>query len=1549
VTDWWDAAPVADKGDWWKAAPVAGAAPDPAPKPAPQSQPNLVERAMLLATAPGRGIIERAGVGGGIRRGATGLLASGLHAASDFIDQTVQSGPRAIMEALTGGTGAFVDPLGARGSARESAAVAREINTDRAEAAARIGARPSLADVLDDPTTALERGAAYYANQAAESAPAMAAAIATRNPELAAAALGATTGAQSYTDLRNEGVGRADAARAAALTGAVEAAGESFGLPAVIGAGRGGLAGLIAAALKEGAQEAPVAVAQRNIEDQAAGKQTPVAQQLMEALDAAVVGAGIGAGGQVATNPTLAAEPAPAAPVDIVEVLRAAQATRDAATPPPAPATPPPAEAAAPRQGVPEPAAGATAPPVAPVEAPAAPEAVDVPDGATAAPAAPPVRPGTDRVVTAKTKGGQFTLRDAEAPAGADFSEFGQVRQVEAYDGDKKIGTLTYANDGTPPTIEVDEAYRRKGVGTAMLKLAKEQGGVLGDAEGGMRGKASEYRTPDGQAFRSAADESTVELTPLEETAQAPAPVADVPAEAAAPVAAPSGRVTSTKNEVTDIERAERGEEQLTSGATITNDATIAKARAELAAKPERGAEVVAKLRNAGTEGISLDDEAILLAEKVRLQAARDAAADRASDPNATDEQRAVAQAEWSEAESQINSLDEAARAGGAEWGRLGQFRQQLIRDDYTFEALERKERAREGRPLTMQESAALKVEADKFAALQAKLDETQAALAEAQASAGAKQTFDDLLTEMKTALGTERKKSRPALATLKARADAAREKLAALEPAKNTKRQGGSAIDPRAFVYLAEIGAYHVANGAVNFADWASKMVADVGAAFKSLPLPGKRAVFKASKEQASAAAAKPAKVRAAEAVLADIDPANLTHKDVYDLAAAKVAAGMKGENEVMAAVTEDLKAKFPEITERDVRRLFSEYGKAKYPSKDADKKKLRELRALVQLQESIDRLEEGLQPLRSGLQRDKATLEVREKRAQLNELLKKLVDRTAPENVEALNNARAENLRKQIADLERQLETGERRQKADPIEPNEEVRRLREVRDDLKAQLKAIDDAGKPVRTPDQRYQETRARSIAKQIAEVRARIAADDYERRAPRVPKQLDEANTKAAFELAKAKQEFARKQFEAEMKKRSPLAKAFSHTLDGVNLARAIMTSLDLSGVFRQGGFISFGRPALAAKSIVPMLKAFASEGAEFKVADDIAKRENAPLYKKYGLEITDPHSLHLTKMEEAYMSRFVSKLPKWVGGGLIRGSSRAYTTFLNKLRADTFDALAATLAKSQELTPEEGKAIANYINVATGRGKIGTSANGGVGLNTVFFAPRLVASRFNLLGGQPLYGGTNRTRKLIAQEYARFATGIGMVFALAALAHDDEDGEMVETDPRSRNFLKIKVGDNTYIDPMTGLSQVTVFLTQLLSGEKKTNKGELRPVREKYRWSDLTGAAVPPDYNKPRITDEGGFDIIGRFARTKLAPVPGAIANIVDGKNLVGEEATIPGEAASLVTPLSIRDIKGIMEEHGIGTGAAIFALNLLGFGVQYRDPKKKEDENAGK
>src|SRR5690606_18698368 len=107
----------------------------------------------------------------------------------------------------------------------------------------------------------------------------------------------------------------------------------------------------------------------------------------------------------------------------------------------------------------------------------------------------------------------------------------------------------------------------------------------------------------------------------------------------------------------------------------------------------------------------------------------------------------------------------------------------------------------------------------------------------------------------------------------------------------------------------------------------------------------------------------------------------------------------------------------------------------------------------------------------------------------------------------------------------------------------------------------------------------------------------------------------------------------------------------------------------------------------------------------------------------------------------------------------------------------------------------------------------------------VFFAPRLVASRFQLVLGQPFYGGTARTRKLIAQEYAKFLTGIGLVYLLSGLM-----GAELEFDPRSSDFGKIKVG-NTRIDPLAGISQVTVLLYRLGSGQIKTGRGRIEPIR----------------------------------------------------------------------------------------------------------------------
>lgn len=273
------------------------------------------------------------------------------------------------------------------------------------------------------------------------------------------------------------------------------------------------------------------------------------------------------------------------------------------------------------------------------------------------------------------------------------------------------------------------------------------------------------------------------------------------------------------------------------------------------------------------------------------------------------------------------------------------------------------------------------------------------------------------------------------------------------------------------------------------------------------------------------------------------------------------------------------------------------------------------------------------------------------------------------------------------------------------------------------------------------------------------------------------------------------------------------------------------------------------------------------------------------------------------------MSRWAKKIPG------VAGSQRAYTTFLNKLRADSFDAMSESLGRRGVVTAEEAKAISNFVNVATGRGDMGAAAQAAVGLNTVFFAPRLVLSRFQLIAGQPFYRGSARTRILMVQEYGRFLAGAGVVYALTQAA----GAEPIVLDPRSPDFLKIKVG-NTRIDPLAGITQATRFSLQ----EGQALKRFLTQSKEK----------VSP-YMR-------GDQVFFRFLRTKLSPIFGGIVNAAAGQDVVGNKATPKSVATSLVVPMSFGDIYKTMQEQGVPKGTAIAILALFGMSVQTYDKKKR-------
>lgn len=449
---------------------------------------------------------------------------------------------------------------------------------------------------------------------------------------------------------------------------------------------------------------------------------------------------------------------------------------------------------------------------------------------------------------------------------------------------------------------------------------------------------------------------------------------------------------------------------------------------------------------------------------------------------------------------------------------------------------------------------------------------------------------------------------------------------------------------------------------------------------------------------------------------------------------------------------------------------------------------------------------------------------------------------------------------------------------------------------------------------------------KAIQQRLADARKELAQSEPSQRA-RLRKSIGELEAKleaGQFALPDgaprpASPEIERLQYERDKLRRKIRAEinalrpqsVWGHIASPFNAARSIITTLDFPPVFRQGAFIALGNPERASKATAAGFRGMFSDISARRQLAEIAQRPNAPLYARGKLFLADPDGSPSAR-EESFVGRLVEKIP--VLRSIIAASERNYTVFLNRLRADTFDAMVASLSRNGEPTMEEVKAIARFINIATGRGDFGQFEAAMTGLAPVFFSPRYVASRFQLLAGKPLYGGTMDTRKLIAKEYGKALVGIGVIYALAMAA-----GAELEDDPTESDFGKIKLG-NTRMDPLGGLSQTAVFTSRMGKGLYKTGES----------W--VTG--------RPRKTEftSGETMTAGRFLRSKLSPIAATMVNVASGETAGGDKVTPKQLTTDLTVPLSFRDVKDAIEEQGVPKGVALWLVSLFGVGMQTYD-----------
>jgi len=436
-----------------------------------------------------------------------------------------------------------------------------------------------------------------------------------------------------------------------------------------------------------------------------------------------------------------------------------------------------------------------------------------------------------------------------------------------------------------------------------------------------------------------------------------------------------------------------------------------------------------------------------------------------------------------------------------------------------------------------------------------------------------------------------------------------------------------------------------------------------------------------------------------------------------------------------------------------------------------------------------------------------------------------------------------------------------------------------------------------------------------LENQITDLERRLKENDFTDKPKRRKVDLDEATLKRRFELDSLKREYAKKVVNYRLAERGLPTIVKDSVFEAMNLVRAIKSSFDISAPGRQGFFALISHPIMGFKNIPEMFRALGGEESAYRIEQSIRSRQNYKLYEEGGLSLTETMKAG-TNVEEIYRSRWAEVIPG------IPASNRAFTSYLNLIRADLFDRMHKSAFGDRKATTEELKAIADYVNTATGRGTYRGYEHSLQGLGTFFWAPKLVLSRFQMLLGKGLMPGGGRTaetRKAVAKEYTRILTGLAVVYAVSDIV-----GAEIETDPRSSDFGKIRVG-NTRIDVLAGVSQATVFLSRLITGETKSVKtGAVKPIR---------GDAVP--YGG---TDT--WDVISNFMRTKLTPVLGFSVNLLQGKNIVGEKVDLYDIPSETVVPLSFTDIYDAMEEQGVPAGAALGILGLFGIGIQTHEQK---------
>ena len=392
------------------------------------------------------------------------------------------------------------------------------------------------------------------------------------------------------------------------------------------------------------------------------------------------------------------------------------------------------------------------------------------------------------------------------------------------------------------------------------------------------------------------------------------------------------------------------------------------------------------------------------------------------------------------------------------------------------------------------------------------------------------------------------------------------------------------------------------------------------------------------------------------------------------------------------------------------------------------------------------------------------------------------------------------------------------------------------------------------------------------------------------------------------------------QFKAEAKKGA--VRATGRLL--VDTAKAIadnsvslVASFDDSFVGRQGAYtLLSGNPKIWGKAFVASLSDFKNVLGNKKAEDALmATVLSDPLY------ITGEYDKAriIDRVEEQYPTSLPERLP--VVGKVLKASEVAFKNSGVRMRTELYKKMrAVNLAAGVEMTTEQVKGLGKVINSLTARGDLGRLNNSPI-LRLAMWAPKMLKGFADTMTAHTFSDIPKASKKIALNNLARIVLITAIIEGIATAIDDDS----TEFDPRSSDFLAIKVKD-TRFKFLPIIPQLITLMARMLTGKyKSSTTGEIKEYGSGF-------------------AETSKFDTLINFFVNKAPPATRSVIDITKGRDFEGNEPTFSSVLVQAGVPISIQNLLDLAQNPTIDAAFGAVA-DFFGIGSNtFRDSNKKTE-----